>query len=44
MNFKDNVDLFIPKCDTNVRQPAIVTRHGQFLSEYAKYFIELLNS
>ncbi len=42
MNFKDNVDLFIPKCDTNVRQPAIVTRHGQFLSEYAKYFIKLL--
>ncbi len=36
--------LFIPKCDLNVRQPAIITRRGQYLSEYAKYAIDILKS
>ncbi len=40
--FFDNVNIYIPNCDTNIRQPAIITRHGQYLSEYAKYAIKLI--
>ena len=44
MNPDDNIKLFIPDCEMNVRQPAIITRHGQFIPDYAKYAIELLTS
>ena len=37
-----SIRLFIPDCETNIRQPAIITRHGQYLSEYAKYAIDIL--
>lgn len=40
--FNNNVKFFIPKCETNVRQPAIIMRRGQYLSDYAKYAIKLL--
>ncbi len=43
MNYNDEVELFIPKCETNIRQPAIITRHGQYLPEYAKYAIDILS-
>lgn len=37
-----NVTLFPVRDSLSVRQPAVVTRRGQYLSEYAKYAIELL--
>jgi len=37
-----NVTLFELKQDTYVRQSAIVTRRGQYISEYAQYAMELL--
>lgn len=37
-----DVTLFELKQDTYVRQSAIVTRRGQYISEYAKYAMELL--
>ena len=42
MDAGDNVLLLIPKCDANIRQPAIIRRRGQYLSEYAKFAIDLL--
>lgn len=42
MSKGDNVSLFIPQCITNIRQPVIILRRGQFIPEYAKYAIELL--
>lgn len=42
MQSSDDVSLFIPKYTANIRQPAILTRRGQYLSEYAKYAIGLL--
>ena len=41
-SFDNNVKLFFIKDNTFVRQPAIVTRRGQYLPEYAKYAISLL--
>lgn len=38
----DNITLFTIKDNTFSRQPVIITRKGQYLSEYAKYAIELL--
>ena len=38
----DNVTLFEINQDTYVRQSAIVTRRGQYISEYAQYAMELL--
>jgi len=43
MNYNDEVELFIPKCEMNIRQPAIITRRGQYLPEYAKYAIDILS-
>lgn len=43
MNNDDSVAIFIPKCHTNVRQPAIIVKHGQYMPEYAKYAISLLS-
>lgn len=37
-----NVTLFTIKGSTYIRRPAVVTRRGQYLSECAKYAIELL--
>lgn len=42
MNPDDSIKLFFPDCNIYTRQPAIITRHGQYLSDYAKYAIELL--
>lgn len=39
---QSNMTLFELNQDTYIRQPAIVTRRGQFVSEYAQYAIELL--
>ena len=41
--FDEKTTLFTLKDNIYSRQPAIVTRRGQFLSEYAKYAIELLS-
>lgn len=40
---KNNVALFKIRNNTYRRQPVIITRRGQYLSEYAKYAIELLS-
>lgn len=42
MQSNNNISMFVPDCDANIRQPAIITRHGQYLSPYAKYAIDLL--
>ena len=41
-DFEENMSFFILKNCHYSRQPAIVTRRGQYLSEYAKFAIELL--
>ncbi|MBQ7115521.1 MAG: LysR family transcriptional regulator [Clostridia bacterium] len=41
-DFDKSIALFKLKNCQQSRQPAIVTRRGQYLSEYAKYAIELL--
>ena len=41
-SFDQNIKLFYIKDNTFTRQPAIVTRRGQYLPEYAKYAISLL--
>ena len=38
----NSVRLFVPDCEINTRQPAVITRRGQYLSEYAKYAIDIL--
>lgn len=38
----DSIALFTLKHSVRSRQPVIVTRRGQYLSEYAKYAIDLL--
>lgn len=40
--FDENMTLYKIKNSLYSRQPAIVTRRGQYLSEYAKYAIDLL--
>lgn len=40
--FNSNVTLFKIKDNNFLRQPAIVTRKGQYLSDYAKYAIKIL--
>lgn len=40
--FDQNLKLYKIKNNLYSRQPAIVTRRGQYLSEYAKYAIQLL--
>ncbi len=39
----DGVSLYLLKHNLHTRQPAIVTKKGQYISEYAKYFIKLLS-
>ena len=41
---ESNLTLFIPDCEMNVRQPAIITRQGQYLSEFARYAIKILKN
>lgn len=43
-NLDDSVTLFSIKDAPISRQPAIVTRRGQYLPEYAKYAIDLLRA
>ncbi len=40
----EDVALFPVKDSLSARQPAVVTRRGQYLSDYAKYAIELLTA
>lgn len=40
--FDKDITLFTLKGDKFARQPVIVTRRGKYLSEYARYVIELL--
>lgn len=42
VNLDDSLALFTLKNTTRTRQPAIVTRRGQYISEYARYAIDLL--
>ncbi len=42
MGLSDDVLIFFPEHSTNVRQPAIITKRGQFLPEYVKFAIDLL--
>lgn len=43
-NFDDSLCLFTIRNNSYVRQPAIVTRRGQYISEYARYAMELLQN
>ena len=40
----ETIALFPVKDSLSTRQPAVVTRRGQYLSEYARYAIELLTA
>ncbi len=42
MGYDDNTVLFTLKQSIHSRQPAVITRRGQFLSEYAQYAIKLI--
>ncbi len=42
MGADDNLKLFYLKQNMRSRQPAIITRKGQYISEYAEYAIKLL--
>lgn len=44
MDQDKNINIFIPDCDANIRQPAIITRHGQYISPYAQYAMDLLTN
>lgn len=43
-HFDSDLTLFTLRDTTFSRQPAVVTRRGQFISEYAQYAIDLLSS
>ncbi len=40
----DKLKLFIPNHKANVRQPAIITRRGQYISPYAQYAMDILTN
>lgn len=42
MSSDDALSYFVLESSTHSRQPAVITRRGQYLSEYAKFAIELL--
>lgn len=42
MGLDENVKMFTLKQNVHSRQPAIITRKGQYISEYAEYAIKLL--
>jgi DNA-binding transcriptional LysR family regulator len=42
--FDTDISLFTLSGHVSSRQPVIITRRGQYLSEYAQYAIELLIS
>lgn len=44
MGFADNIKMFTLKHSVRSRQPAVITRKGQYISEYAEYAIKLLNN
>ena len=41
-SFDKKLNIIKIKNTANLRQPVILTRKGQYISEYAKYAIELL--
>ena len=41
-NFDNKLHLFTIRNNSYTRQPAIVTRRGQYISDYAAYAMELL--
>lgn len=41
-NFDEDLTLLTIRSNSYIRQPAIVTRRGQYLSEYARYAMDLL--
>lgn len=43
-HFDSGLTLFTIRNNSYARQPAIVTRRGQFISEYARYAMELLTN
>ena len=43
-HFDNSLRLFPIRNDSYIRQPAIVTRRGQYISDYARYAMELLKS
>lgn len=42
--FRENLVFFPIGCSYSLRQPAIVTKRGQYLPDYAKYAIELFST
>ena len=44
MSQENNLTLFTLKNDVSTRQPVIITKHGQYLSKYAKFSIDLISS
>jgi len=42
MGIDDNISLFSLKDSVHSRQPVVITRRGQYISEYAQYAIQLL--
>lgn len=43
MGCAENVRVLIPDCEAVTRQPVIITRRGQYISEYARYAMKLLS-
>ena len=41
--FDESLTLFTLRREISIRQPAIVTRQGQYISEYARYAIKLVS-
>lgn len=44
MDTAHSIRFLTPDCEANIRQPAIITRHGQYISEYARYSIDILKN
>ena len=43
-NFDESLTLLTIQDNTYTRQPAVITRRGQYISDYARYAIELLRA
>ncbi|MBR5586363.1 MAG: LysR family transcriptional regulator [Clostridia bacterium] len=44
MGNSSDLTLFIPKCDSRIRRPSVVTRRGQYISPHARYAIDILTN
>lgn len=42
--FRENLKFFPISCSYALRQPAIITKRGQYLSDFARYAMELLSA